>query len=351
MRVLIFSLAFLFVVDDVSFGQCITRDSLRDRVNFIRYAPRDKMDKLKELFKCQEQAKNCPENGDSVYTLLLKSIGLEYYRRKDYIKAVEYTRQALDVVKKNISEPTTQKIQLPKFYYYLSVYYDSLRLIARKNDAIDSCISVEVRLNTGYLYSAMVLEINVNDIFLKGDYNRCVERATLGEAFIHKSYTLPDSLSHIAYFIYYKALSLGFLGRYAEEEEFLKSKSEQLAKVRDNEFRGNAYMLLAQVYESKGENAKAIKSFQRAFKYDMLSSKKEWSAKILNNVGLIYAENLKQYKVALQYYNQALSHSLSRRIGNASVSDSFYILGNIANVYVKMKLFDSAFQIFHQSFR
>ena len=350
MRVLIFSLAFLFVVDDVSFGQCITRDSLRDRVNFIRYAPRDKMDKLKELFKCQEQVKNCPENGDSVYTLLLKSIGLEYYRRKDYIKAVEYTRQALDVVKKNISEPTTQKIQLPKFYYYLSVYYDSLRLIARKNDAIDSCISVEVRLNTGYLYSAMVLEINVNDIFLKGDYNRCVDRATLGEAFIHKSYTLPDSLSHIAYFIYYKALSLGFLGRYAEEEEFLKSKSEQLAKVRDNEFRGNAYMLLAQVYESKGENAKAIESFQRAFKYDMLSSKKEWSAKILNNVGLIYAENLKQYKVALQYYNQALSHSLSRRIGNASVSDSFYILGNIANVYVKMKLFDSAFEIFQQAF-
>ncbi len=350
MRVLIFSLAFLFVVDDVSFGQCITRDSLRNRVNFIRYAPRDKMDKLKELFKCQEQVKNCPENGDSVYTLLLKSIGVEYYRRKDYIKAVEYTRQALDVVKKNISEATTQKIQLPKFYYYLSVYYDSLRLIARKNDAIDSCISLEVRLNTGYLYSAMVLEINVNDIFLKGDYNRCVERATLGEAFIHKSYTLPDSLSHIAYFIYYKALSLGFLGRYAEEEEFLKSKSEQLAKVRDNEFRGNAYMLLAQVYESKGENAKAIESFRRAFQYDVLSSKKEWSAKILNNIGLIYSENLKQYKEALQYYEQALSHSLSRRIGNASVSDSFYILGNMANVLVKMKLFDSAFRIYQKAF-
>src|SRR5436190_8472440 len=349
MRVLIFSLAFLFVLDDVSFGQCITRDSLRDRVNFIRYAPRDKMDKLKELFKCQEQVKNCPENGDSVYTLLLKSIGLEYYRRKDYIKAVEYTRQALDIVKKNISEATTQKIQLPKFYYYLSVYYDSLRLIAQKNDAIDSCISVEVRLNTGYLYSAMVLEINVNDIFLKGDYNRCVERATLGEAFIHKSYPLPDSLSHIAYFIYYKASSLGLLGRYTEEENFLQSKAEQLRKVRDNEFRGNAYMLLAQVYESKGENAKAIENFQRAFRYDMQSTKKEWSAKILTQIGLIYSENLKEYKLALQYYQEALGHSLYRRIGNASVSDSFYILGNMANVFVKMKLFDSASHLFQKA--
>jgi len=223
-------------------------------------------------------------------------------------------------------------------------------LVAQKNAAIDSCISVETRLNTGYVYSAMVLEINVNDIFLKGDYNRCAERATLGEAFIHRFYKLPDSLNHIAYFVYYKAWSLGFLGRYAEEEEFLKSKSEQLAKVRDNEFRGNAYMLLAQVYESKGENAKAIESFEKAFQYDMLSSKKEWSAKILNYIGLIYSENLKQYKLALQYYQEALGHSLSRRIGNASVSDSFYILGNMASVFVKMKLFDSAFHIFQQNF-
>lgn len=350
MRVLIFSLACLFVVDDVSFGQCITRDSLWKRVNFIRYAPRDKMDKIKEFFKCKEDVKDCSENRDSVYTLLLNSIGVEYFKRGDYRNAIEYTKRALDIVKTNISEPATDKVQLPKFYYYLSFSYDSLHLVAQKNAAIDSCISVETRLNTGYVYSAMALEINVNDIFLKGDYNRCVERATLGEAFIHKFYKLPDSLSHIAYFIYYKAWSLGFLGRYAEEEQFLQSKAEQLGKVRDNEFRGNAYMLLAQVYESKGENEKAIESFQKAFHYDMLSSKKEWSAKILNNIGLIYAENLKQYKVALQYYKQALSHSLSRRIGNASVSDSFYILGNMANVFDKMKLFDSAFRIYQKAF-
>jgi len=342
---------FLLMNFQVSVGQCITRDSLWKRVNFIRYAPRDnKIDKLKEFFKCEEDVKNCPENRDSVYTLLLNSIGVEYFRRGDYVKAIEYTKKALDIVKTNISEAATDKVQLPKFYYYLSFSYDSLHLVAQKNAAIDSCISVETRLNTGYVYSAMVLEINVNDIFLKGDYNRCVERATLGEAFIKTFYKLPDSLNHIAYFIYYKAWSLGFLGRYAEEEKFLQSKAQQLERVRDNEFRGNAYMLLAQVYESKGENEKAIESFQRAFRYDMLSSKKEWSAKILNHIGLIYSENLKQYKLAIQYYQKALSHSLYRRIGNASVSDSFYILGNIANVFVKVKLFDSAFHVFQQAF-
>src|SRR4029078_465669 len=111
MRVVIFSLACLFVVGEVTFGQCITRDSLWNRVNFIRYAPRDKIDKLKEFFKCQEQVKNCPENRDSVYTLLLNSIGVEYFRRGDYRKAIEYTRQAIDIVKANISEPATDKVQ------------------------------------------------------------------------------------------------------------------------------------------------------------------------------------------------------------------------------------------------
>ena len=351
MRVLIFSVACFFVMTEVSFSQCITRDSFSKRVNFIRNIPRDKIDKLEELFKCKEQVKNCPWNRDSVYTLLLSRIGIEYYLRADFVKAIEYTKQALDIVSTNIAEPTTDKVQLPEFYYFLSIYYDSLNLIAQKNDAIDSCISVEMRLNTGHVYSAMVLETNVSDIFLKGDYNRCIERATLGEALINKFYKLPKNrLIHVVYFIYYKAWSLGFLGRYAEEEQFLQSKAEQLQKVQDGESRGRAFQLLGQVYRSKGEYAKAVASFQKAFYYDMLSLDKEWSAKILNQIGLIYSENLKQYNLALRYYQEALSHSVYRKIANASVSDSFSILGNIAQVFVKMKLFDSASHLFQKAF-
>ena len=351
MRVLVFSLACLFVMNcETSFSQCITRDSLWKKVRFIHYGSRGMIDKLNEFLKCKEEVENCPGNTDSVYTLLLGDIGVQYYKRKDFVAAIEYTWQALDIVKANISRTATDKMQLPKFYYYLSVYYDSLHLVAQKNDAIDSCISVETQLNTNYIYSGMVLETNVPDLFLKGDYNRCVERAGLGEAFIHRFYKYPDSLSHIAWFVYYKASSLGFLGRYTEEEQFLKSKAAQLEKVRDNEFRGSVYTLWGQVYKSKGEYEKAVQSFQKAFYYDRLSSKKEFSAQILDHIGMIYSENLGQYKLALQYYKRALGHSLYRKVGNASVSDSFYVLGNIASVYVKMKLFDPAFYFFQAAF-
>ena len=351
MRVLFFSLVCLFVIYcEPSFSQCITRDSLRKKMSSIRSAPLNNNGKLIEFMKCKEQVEICPGNTDSVYTLLLCYIGVLWYKRADFIKAIEYTWQALDIVKANISVTTTDKMQLPMLYYYLSVYYDSLHLVAQKNDAIDSCISVETQLNTNYIYSAMVLETNVPDLFLKGDYNRCVDRAGLGEAFIHRFYEYPDSLSHVAWFVYYKASSLGFLGRYAEEEQFLKSKASQLEKVRDNEFRGSVYTLWGQVYKSKGEYKKAIQSFEKAFYYDMLSSKKEFSAQILNHIGTIYSENLGQYKLALEYYKKAFAHSLYRQVANANVSDSFYLLGNIASVYVKMKLFDSAFYIFQKAF-
>src|SRR4030095_10871295 len=222
MRVLLFSLVCLFVMNcEPSFSQCITRDSLWKKANAIRSAPLNTIDKLNEFLNCKEQVENCPGNTDSVYTLLLCYIGVQWYKRADFVRAIEYTSQAVDIVKANMSMTTTDKMQLPMLYYYLSVYYDSLHLVAQKNNAIDSCISVETQLNTNYIYSAMVLETNVPDLFLKGDYNRCVERAGLGEAFIHRFYEFPDSLSHVAWFVYYKASSLGFLGRYMEEEQFL----------------------------------------------------------------------------------------------------------------------------------
>jgi len=350
MRVLVVSLACLLVANpESSFTQCITRDSLWKKVNSVRYSPPNKIDKLKEFLKCKEEVKNCPGNTDSVYTLLLNSIGLEYYRRGDYMRAVEYTRQAVNIVKANISSAAAGRFHLGRFYYFLSVYYDSLQLIAQRNEAIDSCISVEMRINTEYLYTGVVLEANVRDLFMKGDYNRCVGRATLGEALIHRSYKYPDSLSHISYFIYYKARSLGFLGRYAEEEKFLQSKAAQLEKLQDNEFKAGVYLLLGQVYKSKGEYKNAVGSLQKAFYYDR-SSRKALCAGILNQIGLIYSENLNQYNLALQYYSEGLAFSLSKKVAGARVSDSFYILGSIADVYVKMKLFDSAFIYFQKAF-
>jgi tetratricopeptide (TPR) repeat protein len=330
-------------------SQCLSRDSLQARINLIRNSLPGKMDKLKAMLECKEQVKDCPKNIDSVYTILLLAIGAQYYHRADYTKAIDYTKQAIAIVRANIHDPASDRIRLPRYYYNLAVYYDSLKLLPQKNDAVDSCIVAEMRLNTNYVYTALLLEGNVKDLFSKGDYNLCVDRSTLGEQLIQKFYNSPTKLSHIFYFIYYKAWSLGALGRYAEEEKFLQSKKEELEKLNDKDFKGDIYVLLGQLYKSKGDYKHAVANFQTALYYDKFSSRRDMTSEILNELGLIYAENLRKYDVALRYYQKGLSYSRYRKLIVGSVSDSFYLLGAIANVHVKMKSFDSAFYFFQKA--
>jgi tetratricopeptide (TPR) repeat protein len=307
------------------------------------------MDKLKAMLDCRELVKNCPRNTDSLYTTLLLGIGAQYYRRADYIKAIHYTKQAIAIVRANIDDPATDKISLGKYYHHLSVYYDSLKLLPQRNEAVDSCIVAEMRVNKEYIYTAFLLEGNVNDLFNKGDYNVCIDRSTLGEQLIRKSYKFSDSLSHIFYFIYYKAWSLAALGRYEDEEKFLQSKKAELDKLNDKDFKGDVYFLLGQLYKSKGDYKNAVANLKTALYYDGFSSRRDATSQILNELGLVYAENLKMYDVALQYYQKGLANSRYKKLTTGSVSDSFYLLGSIANVHVKMKSFDSAFYFFQKA--
>src|SRR5205809_6495321 len=107
MRTLAF-LAFLIVIrPGALFSQCLPRDSLQARINLIRNSTSNKMDKLKAMLECKEQVKNCPKNSDSLYTTLLLGIGAEYYLRADYVKAIDYTKQAVALVRANLHDATT----------------------------------------------------------------------------------------------------------------------------------------------------------------------------------------------------------------------------------------------------
>jgi tetratricopeptide (TPR) repeat protein len=351
MRAFVFLVVVNVICPGTLFSQCLPRDSLQARINLIRNTPSDKMDRLKAMLECKELVKNCPKNTDSLYTTLLLYIGAQYYHRGDYIRAIEYTKRAIAIVRANMDDPATDKISLAKYYHHLSIYYDSLQLFPQKNEAVDSCIVAEMRLNTDYVYTALLLEGNVMDAFAKGDYNLCIDRATLGEQLIHKFYKVPSRRpSHIFYFIYYKASSFGALGRYADEEKFLQSKKTELEKLNDKEYKGDIYVLLGQLYKSKGDYKKAVANFQTALYYDKFSSRRDMTSQMLNELGLIYAENLKMYDAALQYYRKGLIYSQYKKLTVGSVSDSFYLLSAIANVHVKMKLFDSAFYFFQKAF-
>ena len=154
-----------------------------------------------------------------------------------------------------------------------------------------------------------MLEDNVQYLYNIGDYKLCAERATLGETLISRFYRYADSLSHIFYFIYYKASALRSLKRFYEEEQFLESKKTVFLKLKNKDYTSDIYSLFGYLFETKGDYEQSIKYFQKAFYYDRFSSRKENGASSLSKIGMIYRDKFNDDGRSLQYLHKALDYA------------------------------------------
>jgi tetratricopeptide (TPR) repeat protein len=351
MRVFAFILIYISLLQPGSLkGQCPTRDSLWNRMIFYQKSSIPYADQLKEYLRIDSLWKTCSQRPDSLGISLLLNIGVSYFRLADYVHAVRYTREALDLIQANADNPAINSKILGKYYYFLSIYYDSLKMPLERYEAIDSVISNELKINANYHYASLVLQANVRNLFGKGDYYLCLERATLGETLIHKFYRYEDSMNYVIYFIYYQANALRLLKKFTEEEKFLESKKSEFQKSKNKDYTGVIFSLFGDMFESRGDFPNAIRYYQKAYDNDVSSKYGEISSDVLDKIGAIYSEKLGQHQLALQYFYKALHHARYKVVSNASVSDSFYILDDVANVYVRLKLFDSAFYFFQSAF-
>src|ERR1022692_4151225 len=194
MRIFILILCCFLIMDSYSLvGQCPARDTLLKRLAFFRNSPSyNKTNQLNELLEYDIKTKNCSYRNDSVYTFLLASIGVTYFLLGDYIDAIQYTKKALNTIYAYADNPAINKKNSGKYYYYLSVFYDSLKQINKKNEAADSCIANEIKLNTDYQYTSFLLMDRVRDLFFEGEYNLCIDLSALGETLIHRFYKYDD---------------------------------------------------------------------------------------------------------------------------------------------------------------
>ncbi|HMH34907.1 MAG TPA: CHAT domain-containing protein, partial [Puia sp.] len=343
MRPVIFIL-FLFFAHAV-YAQpfpCPQKDSLWNRIAYLPHSAMSMKDQLDELLQYEKYSKACFFDKDSLYTFLQVNISIDYFRMGDFVPAIQYVRKAINQVYANFDRPEINKKGLAKIYYYLSIYYDSLKLISQKNEAIDSCIANEVKLDRGYHFTSLVLTNRVRDLYNTGDYHLCAEYADFGESLIHRYYKFSDSMDYIIYFIYSKANALFSLKRFADAEQYLQSKKLEFAKEKNKIYVSGIYSMLGHLHKAKAEYETAIVYFQKAYQADLQTSDRTTAFEVLNQIGMIYAENIVQPGKALSYYFQALQY--------VTASDSFPILGNIANIYVRKKSFDSAFYYFHRAF-
>ncbi len=114
-------------------GQCPDKDSLRERIVVIRSnSALSSAEKLSALLKYEADMKSCPYRGDSTHISLLRNIGAIHYAEADFLNAVKYYRQSIDLLTQNAKSPSVNIQQLPACYYWLSRFYDSLHMVERK---------------------------------------------------------------------------------------------------------------------------------------------------------------------------------------------------------------------------
>ncbi len=284
--------------------------------------------------------KVCHGSLDSADAFLLQRIGVMHYKNADYFGAVDFTLsslQILNVLEKNVHVNPIQKF---KCYLNLTIYYDSLGLMEKMDNALDSCISIGFA--SSYTDSLLLYKLSgkVEILMEAGDYSRSIDYAVLGQIFAEKyGYQHSDAIRNLRS---WKVNALIFTKNFPAVAVELKDRIQEYSQYGSPTFTGNLYALWAEYYKGIGEIDSALMSYTKALQFSQKSKSKFGYAASLSNIGIVYFENLHNYPNALNYYFKALNFS--------DVNESISIFTNIGNVYTKKNFFDSAFYFYQKAF-
>jgi CHAT domain-containing protein/Tfp pilus assembly protein PilF len=274
-----------------------------------------------------------------------------YYRQGDYHNAIKEIKRSIAIVNENRNKPSINLRHLVRNYYILSHCYGELKRISEKMVAIDSCVSLSVKLNSSDEFALYVLQERVENLFDAGDYKRTYDFAVLGET-IAKQSAIKESKEFTNFFSGWVVNTLIALKRFKPAGIILLEKIEECKRHHTTQYLSTFYEQLAQVQVETGNIDEARNTFQLAYQYGLRMGETLKCSQILNNLG--YYIHFKQYNdfdAAINVYRKALQHLDAKKNPTAvEIFESLNIYGNIAYVFVQQGKYDSAFRNFQKAF-
>lgn len=335
-------------------GQCPDRDSLWERLVFLRDFPAKApalSEQLNELLRYEALINNCPYRFDSTHALLLQRLAVLYYRQADYINAIKNIKRSIGIVNANRNKPSINLRHLIRSYYILSLCYGELKRMAEKMSAIDSCVSLSVKLNSIDGFALYAIKERVEYLYDAGDYRQSYEFAVLGETSAKQSGSI-DHKPFINYFSGWIVNILITMKNFNLAGEILAGKIKECEQNNAVADLSTFYEQLAQVQVETGKIEEAQINFQRAYQYDLKMGEALGCSQTLNNLGYyIYFKHYKRFDEAINIYRKAL-HLLNtiKNPTTLELFESLNIYGNIANAFVEQGRYDSAFKNFQKAF-
>ena len=192
--------AFLLLLRLSLWGQCPDRDNLWNRILFLRDSSEVSAgEQLTELNGYLVEMSGCIYRNDSTHILLMQRIGWLYAVQKDFSRAIEFTNHSINMAHAYAGNRNVNESILIKCYNNLVILYDSTGQEKRKAEAMDSCISLAVKLKTGYPYALKYINEKIQYSFDKGDYYNCLNYAAIGEDIIRETQVFPGRCFLLSY--------------------------------------------------------------------------------------------------------------------------------------------------------
>lgn len=335
-------------------GFCPDKDSLWNELDSIKNFPNPSAEKqLQQLLSYEIEIKNCPSyQYDSTHAFLLQRIAVTYSKMGDYLKALQYTHQAINFITANAHRASINVKHNILNYYLLYVFNSDLKNIPEKMKALDSCVWIAIRLKAVNIFCLFGLYQRAQFFFDLGDYQRCMTYINMGEINTREYAHGKDSAAYIFYFLGMKIEVQFILKNYDFARALLVNKIDECKKAKAENYLGTIYRQLAIVELNKEDYPKALSYFQQAIKFESKYGNNLNCKAIMGNIGYrIYFKHLNNldsalfcYKKGLQYTNKDNSQA---KLDSIETSN---ILVDIANVYVQKRWYDSAFYYFSLAF-
>lgn len=339
-------------------AQTPSKKQLQDTIYRIAGLPPNRSEeKLVRLKEAEKLWKKYYAADDSVYCYLLRQIGFTCSDLKDFENAAGYFRQSNGIIVSNSNSPSIKKGDLINAYFWLSTFYDSLNNVAEKIKAADNCIKISIDMNRAANISCIrSLYAKVEYLFDIGDYFSCINASEMCEKYAEAYISSGPSAENAGIARKLALSAVGWrvnamlhTGNGADAEQMLAEKVNSFKKANLRDYLALTYSELAELYKQKGDAGNTLLYYKKAFASYRQNGDTFNCKQTLNLIGQEIAvtnsdEALHYYRKALQFQNKGKYREES------NIFETLKIYGNIANLYQRKGMYDSAFRYFQVAF-
>jgi CHAT domain-containing protein/Flp pilus assembly protein TadD len=329
-RNLILITVILFCVTDGR-AQCGSSMHFYEDLNAITRGSLDSVQKV-ELENWLSQWQECFSTADSTYIRALLQLGMVHRFAGDFDKAIAVTQKVVDIYSGN--GHALKKRDLVKATYRIGVYYNASQSTEKAITHLNEAIAIGKNDAESSTYLASAYLYLVYAFFVKGDFQKALSYADLGEKMaseIKDTITLSDILHQ-------KAQALSQINRNREAKAAILKAIRLIEHIPGSCYSlANQHRILGYINKELNLKKEELAEYKTAYNIAAKCNHNNLSD-FLNAIGYYYYENA-EYQQAIRYFQKAIDI-------NKSMYSKSSLLNGMALAYAGKQDYVKAFEYF-----